>query len=69
MKYSHLLFFSWAVDGGVSGVRGSDLADLLGDFVGEPAVDLLSDSLDLDGDFLVGDSATPFVVGTYSEWF
>lgn len=62
---SYLLFFSWAVDEGVSGVRGSDLADLLGDFVGDPAVDLLSPSLDL----LVGDSATPFVVDAYLEQF
>lgn len=47
----------------MSGVRGSDLADLLGDFVGDPAVDLLSLSLDL----LVGDSATPFVVDAYLQ--
>lgn len=40
----------------MSGVRGNDLADLLGDFVGDPAVDLLSPSLNP----LVGDSAIPF---------
>lgn len=53
----------------MSGVRGSDLADLLGDFVGDPAVDRLSLSLDLEGDFLVGDSATPFVVAYFSFSF
>lgn len=58
---NNLLFLSWAVDEGVSGVRGNNLADLLGDFMGDPAVDVLSVSLDC----LVGDSATPFVVGAY----
>lgn len=38
----------------MSGVRGNDLAD----FVGDPAFDLLSASLDI----LVGDSASPFVL-------
>lgn len=42
------------------------MADLLGDFVGDPAVDLLSLSLVFDGDFFVGESATPFVVGGYN---
>jgi len=53
----YLLFFSCAVDEGVSGVRGNDLTD----FVGDPAFDLLSASLDI----LVGDSASPFVLDIY----
>jgi len=68
MGRKYLLFFSWAVDEGVSGVRGNDLMDLLGDFIGDPAVDLLSVSLDWEGEFLVGDSATPFVVGAYYDF-
>ena len=47
----------------VSGVLGRDLAALLGDFTGEPAVDLLSVSLDFEDILLVGKPATPFIAG------
>ena len=52
------------VDEAVSGVLGRDLADLLGDFTGEPAVDLLSVSLDFEDIRFVGEPPTPFNVGT-----
>lgn len=65
----YLLFFSKAVvDEGVSGVLGNDLTDLLGDFTGDPAVDLLSASFVLEGDFFVGESPTPFVVGSCENY-
>lgn len=50
-------------DEAVSGVLSRDFADLLGDFTGEPANELLSASLDFEDVLFVGELLIPFNVG------